>query len=315
LQTAATPYQRPPSYGTQSFQTDPAEYPVSEPLPKVDALLQTSGEATYTDDIPSPMGTLHAAFVVSTCANGTIQSIDASAALAAEGVVEFFSAKDVPGNNKWGPSIPDEEYFATSTVSYCGQPIGLIVADTQAHADAAAKLVNVTYTNVLPPIITIDQAIGANSFFPALPGIPTQMKNGDVNSGFSQSPNIITGSVSCGNQYHFYMETQSAFAIPQEGGSLTVHHACQWPTFIQQNITNALGKHANQVEVKVRRCGGGYGGKITRNTFVAVGCALAADKLGVPVKSYVDINTCMEILAVGTLTKRTTKLGSTTAAS
>lgn len=47
------------SSGEQSFQTDPSEYPVSKPIPKLKAHQQTSGEAQYTDDIPSPEGKFH----------------------------------------------------------------------------------------------------------------------------------------------------------------------------------------------------------------------------------------------------------------
>ena len=79
------PFVRPISSGSQSFTTDPSEYPVSEPLPKISALLQTSGQAQYTDDLPITPGTLFAAFAVSTVGPATLAGLDLSAALGAPG--------------------------------------------------------------------------------------------------------------------------------------------------------------------------------------------------------------------------------------
>ncbi len=75
------PFVRGVSSGTQSFTTDPSEYPVSEPLPKLSALLQTSGQAQYTDDLPITPGTLFAAFAVSSLGPATLAAIDVSEAL------------------------------------------------------------------------------------------------------------------------------------------------------------------------------------------------------------------------------------------
>ena len=43
-------------------------------------------------------------------------------------------------------------------VEYAGQAIALVLANTQAQADAAALLVTATYTDVVPPILTIADA-------------------------------------------------------------------------------------------------------------------------------------------------------------
>ncbi len=134
-----------------------SEYPVSEPIPKLSSKIQASGEAKYTvDEAPLP-GTLYASFVTSSTACATISSIDASAALQCPGVVGFYCAKDIPeAKNKWGPEIQDEEIFASTQVAYYGQCVGMILADTQAHADFAALQVVVNFTNVQTPILTLE---------------------------------------------------------------------------------------------------------------------------------------------------------------
>ncbi len=64
-------------------------------------------------------------------AHAEILSIDDSAAIAMSGVKAFVTAKDVPGHNEFGAIAHDEEVFATSKVVCVGQPIGMIVAETQ----------------------------------------------------------------------------------------------------------------------------------------------------------------------------------------
>ncbi len=61
---------------------------------------QVTGEALYTDDIPTPPRGLYAAFVMSTKSHAEILSVDPSKALAYPGVVAYYGAKDIPGANQ-----------------------------------------------------------------------------------------------------------------------------------------------------------------------------------------------------------------------
>ena len=103
--------------------------------------------------------------VCSTVAHAKLLSVDPTAALAVPGVVRFLDVKDIPDG-----LVPfkvlggqDEEIFAKNEVLYEGHPIGAIVACNKAVARKAAALVKIEY-EVLKPILTIDDAIGANSF-------------------------------------------------------------------------------------------------------------------------------------------------------
>ena len=80
VKSAGVPYVRPLSSGQQSYDSVPAEYPVTEPMPKLSALQQTSGEAVYTTDIPTTSDLLHGAFVLAPQGNAKIVSVDTSAA-------------------------------------------------------------------------------------------------------------------------------------------------------------------------------------------------------------------------------------------
>lgn len=99
----------------------------------------------YTEDLPKPAGTLHAALVTSRTAHGRLVSVDPAEAVALPGVHGFFGAKDVPGNNRIGPVFQDEFVFAEEHVTCVGQPIGIIVADCPTTAKRAASLVKVRF--------------------------------------------------------------------------------------------------------------------------------------------------------------------------
>ncbi len=77
-----------------------------------------TGEAQYTDDIPSPIGTLYSALVTSTKAHARILNIDTTKAESCSGFVRFFCAKDILGENHIGPIFHDEEVFVSSEVKH-----------------------------------------------------------------------------------------------------------------------------------------------------------------------------------------------------
>ncbi len=87
LCVAAQPFVRGISRGWSAFSTDPSEYPVSQPIPKLTAILQTTGRTLYTDDQPILPTTLFAAFALSSIAQATLVSIDVSLALASPGLL------------------------------------------------------------------------------------------------------------------------------------------------------------------------------------------------------------------------------------
>lgn len=153
----------------------------------MEAIQQTSGEAQYCNDLPPYPGEVFCAYVLTKIANGKIESIDASKALAMKGVVAFFTAKDVPGKNLCISAasqmlmlINDEILFAEKDVIYAGQPVGVIVAETHNLANEAAKLVEIKYSETLKkkPVITIEDALESKDetrFFQSI-NIPAQKK-------------------------------------------------------------------------------------------------------------------------------------------
>ncbi len=126
-------------------------YPVTEPMTKLNAYCQTSGEAKYVFDMPPFSNQLHGVFIQSKLANckfklfkldfsidvysfsfikGKLDQIDSSEASKMPGVAKILFASDIPGQNNYFSifgQVPDE-LFATSSILYAGQGIGLVLA-------------------------------------------------------------------------------------------------------------------------------------------------------------------------------------------
>ncbi len=257
---------------------------VAKPLPHDAAKLHVTGAARYVDDIPTPTGTLSLAFGQSEIAHGAIISIDLSEVRAAEGVVEVLTAEDLPFDNDVSPSTHDEPLLAKGTVHYVGQPVFMVVAKTHLLARKAACMGKIEYVEK-SALLSIDDALAANSRFEEGPRI---YQKGDAAKAIETAPRKISGVIEMGGQEHFYLESQAALALPQEGGDMVVHSSTQHPTEIQHKVAEALGVPMNAVRVEVRRMGGGFGGKESQGNALAVACAIAAHLTGQPCKMRYD---------------------------
>src|SRR5690242_20711009 len=171
------------------------------------AHLHVSGRALYTDDVPLPANTLHAAFGLSSIAHGRIRSMDLAPVLASPGVVAIATAADVPGENNYGSAVHDDPIFAAGLVEYAGAPVFAVAAATYAAARKAARCAKVDY-EPLPAILDIRAALAANTTV-----LPTQLLvRGQPHEVLEQAPHRLKGTVQVGGQDHFYLEGQIAIA-------------------------------------------------------------------------------------------------------
>ena len=245
------------------------------------ALLHVTGEATYTDDMAELRGTLYAALVLSPVAHGELlgEGIDRAALLAQSEVVAVFTAQDIPGENNCGPIIHDDQFLAQGIVQFLGQPVAVVVARSIIAARQAARAAKVAVKE-LPPILSIDEALAAQSFV-----LPTRgITRGEPAAAIAGAPLRISGRTECGQQEQFYLEGQIAYAVPREDGQLTIYVSTQHPDGNQREAAAALNLSAKDVEVICRRMGGGFGGKEGNSSIFSQSAALAAFKLQRPVK-------------------------------
>uniref|UniRef100_A0A8D1S9K3 FAD-binding PCMH-type domain-containing protein n=1 Tax=Sus scrofa TaxID=9823 RepID=A0A8D1S9K3_PIG len=280
--------------GIQTFQcvdpSQPPQDPVGHPVMHQSAIKHATGEAVFVDDMPPIAQELFLAVVTSTRAHAKIISIDTSEALALPGVVDVITAEDVPGDNNHQGEI----FYAQNEVICVGQIVCTVAADTYAHAKEAAKKVKIAYEDLEPRIITIEQALEHNSFL----SVEKKIEQGNVEQAFKYVDQIIEGEVHVEGQEHFYMETQTILAIPQEEDKeMVLHLGTQFPTHVQVSGSAALNVPRSRIACHMKRAGGAFGGKVTKPALLGAVCAVAANKTGRPIRFVLERGNDMLITA------------------
>ena len=256
--------------------------------PHESAHLHVAGSAPYTDDLPELAGTLHAALGLSPLAHGVIEAMDLAAVRAVPGVVDVFTARDIPGVNDCGSLIHDDPILAGEvgdTLRYWGQPVFAVIATTrEAARRAAAKAGDVIRARALPPVLTPQAAHAAQQYVvPAM-----HLQRGDARGAIAAAPHRLRAEFEVGGQEQFYLEGQISYALPQEDGGMKVLCSTQHPSEMQHLVAHALRRPAHAVQVECRRMGGGFGGKESQSALFACIASIAAVRSRAPVKLRVD---------------------------
>jgi len=290
LQTATVPwFVRGVSSGTQSYAAPTAsEAPASVAMPKLEAIEQTSGRALYTDDSVATPDTLFAAVVLCPQGNCTLVSCDATTASTVNGFVKMLTAADMPAaQNAW----QNGQLLSSGPIACAGTVVAVVLAKTWLAAQTAAQMVSVTVKDAKANIVTVDQAVAANSFFTLPPppqAPPMSVGRGDPDAAIAAAgTNTYSGSVQLGYQYHFHLENHATLVVPKEDG-LDITCATQAPPMIQATCATATGLPQSKCVVSVKRCGGGFGGKITSSILgagIAAYCAYTEQR---PVKLVIN---------------------------
>ncbi|XP_045464415.1 indole-3-acetaldehyde oxidase-like [Harmonia axyridis] len=275
---------RPVSNGVQDYETSESLYPLTKAIPKLEALAQTTGQAQYIDDIPDHPHQLYGKFVLADAKpNSKIIKINAKKALAMKGVVRLFTKDDIPGENNFFPKELGfgivERLFCDKVVEYNQQPIGLLVATNREILQDAVDLIEVEYTPTKEaPLVTIRDILKAK----ATDRLIKEKEQKPVKTG-DDVKHKIKGRYDLTGQYHFHMELQCCLAIPSEDG-LEVYPSTQWMDAVQIGIAKVLNVPHNKIRINVRRLGGGFGAKISRNNIISCAAGLAAWLLKRPVR-------------------------------
>ena len=249
-----------------------------------------TGTARYIDDIPTPSNTVVVIPGLSPVAKGFITKLDLDKVRAHDGIIAVMTKDDIPGLNDVSPVFGDDPMLADGRVDYAGQIIYAVVAEDVRTARAAMTKAIVEITPE-DPVLTIDQALEEKLFLDR----PFTLSKGDAASAIENAPHHIEGEFYIGGQEHFYLEGQAALALPDENRQITVHVSTQHPTEAQHKVADMLGYSHHDVQVEVRRMGGGFGGKESQGNHPACLSALAATLTGRPAKMIYDRDDDMKI--------------------
>lgn len=270
-----------PAFSLAPWGADAALTHVGARALRVDALVKASGRPGYTTDIRRPHQ-VDACIVRSHVARGRVVSVDTTAALALPGVLDVLLASDAPARTK---------LFA-SEITYYGQPLAAVCAESVEIAERAASLI-VVEVEKLRHSSTVAQAIAPDAA-PVRPGLtnnllfkePRTNLRGDVAAGLAAADVTITREVRTPCVLHTALEPHSAVA-EWDGDHLTVWESTQGIFRVRDNLAKNLGIPLTNVRVICEAMGGGFGAKnyAAAHTYIA---ALFAKRLGRAVSCVVD---------------------------
>lgn len=270
-----------------------AKASVGTSLPRIDAPGKVIGETEYSGDRHLP-GTLHMKTLMAERPHARVREIRIEKALAAPGVAAIYTAKDVPVN-EYGLQIPDQPVLCgpgaskpyTDIVRFVGDRVAAVVAETEAQAAEAMKLIEVDYED-RPPLT--DPVTAMRPEAPILHPdrgdtnvcVHYKIRKGNVDEAFASADVIVEGEYHTPVQEHAYLQPEAGLAYIDEEGRIVVESAGQWTHADRKSIAHALNVPEEQVRVIYPAIGGAFGGR--EDLSVQIVLALAAMKLKRPVK-------------------------------
>ena len=209
---------------------------VAAALPHESAVGHVTGAARYVDDLwPDVAHVAHGWPVQVPHAHARVLRIDAEPRARRRASSPCSPATTCRARTT--SASPSDEPLFPSEVCFAGQAVAWVIAESEEQARVAAGLVGVDY-EPLPAILTIEQAIAADSFLTA----GDRLARGDAAAALRTAPRRLEGEFVIGGQEHFYLETQAALAYRDEDGGMLVHSSTQHPTEMQEIVAAVLGR-------------------------------------------------------------------------
>jgi CO/xanthine dehydrogenase Mo-binding subunit len=230
---------------------------------------RVSGRFTFSVD-RRVAGAVHACAVRSTVPHGRIDRIDVEEALALPDVLAVVTGADVTSDdsmaNCHGENRADQPVLAFDKVRYVGEPVAVVVAQTRAVAEEAARLVVPEITE-LPFVESHEEA--------ALPGAPVlhdewpenecgswTLRHGDAEAAMTTADVVHTATYRSPTANHAPMEPHVATASWLPDGTLEVWTGTQSPYPVRKRLADIFGLPEDGVRIRADNLGGAFGGKL-----------------------------------------------------
>jgi len=276
---------------------------------RLDGEAKVRGATRYAADL-RVHGLLHARLVLAAEAHGRITRIDGSGALAVPGVVAVLTADDLPFVE--GASGRAGQPLARGEIVFSGQPVALVVAETEAAATDGVDHVIVDVTP-LPAVLDVEAAMAPGAALARVDAASGEgadvgaahaavdgaddgtaeeelsanvagrqrMAVGDAAAALAGGAAIASGRFTTSWMYQAYLEPQAATAWLEPEGELVVSSSTQGAFSTRQQLADLLGWSHDRVRVRPAPLGGAFGGKLM---IVEPLAAAAAVVLGRPVR-------------------------------
>jgi aldehyde oxidoreductase len=246
----------------------------SSPVKK-DALPKVTGAPIYAADLTFEH-LLYGKLLLSRYPSARIININRQQALSAPGVVRVLTAEDIPGRKSFGLLNPHQPVLAADVVRYAGEPLALVLAESEAQATSALSLVEVEY-EPLPGLFSAEDGLKDDAPLVHPAGNlmhHVAVRKGDIEKAFAEAAVIVEGEYTTPMVEHAYLEPEAAVARLEDDGVVSVWTASQGSAVFREMIAASLDLPLEKVRVIYTPAGGAFGGK--EEPTVQIHCALGA---------------------------------------
>jgi len=253
---------------------------IGKPTSRVDGRAKVTGEAQYAGEFNVP-GLAYASVVTSTIATGRIARIDASAALAVEGVIDVLTHKNRSRMARTDQAYHDDvapddgspfRPLYDDKIKFNGQPIALVLAEEWEIARFAASLVRAEYK---PEDFATDLLARLDDAFVV---DKPQKPRGNADKAFAAADVRHEAEYFIPTEHHNPMEMFAATVVWNGDGKLTIYDKTQGVQNVQRYICGIFGLKTDDVQVRSPFVGGAFGSGL-RPQYEVVLSVLAAQAL------------------------------------
>jgi CO/xanthine dehydrogenase Mo-binding subunit len=244
---------------------------VGKAYTRVDALAKVTGSALFPGDIDM-QNQLYMKLLFSEHAHAIVLSIDVNEAKQVPGVIEIFTAADVP-NNEYGLIMPDQPVLCgpgsnkpfADRVRFLGDQVAAVVAESEEIAEKAVKLIRVEYKPL--PHFSDPRKSKDNTELLIHPDRDSnvfchdRIRHGDVRKGFEQADIIIEGVYQTPAQEHAFLQPEAGIAYIDDEGRVTFEASGQWIHEEAEQVAHALNLPMSKVRCIHPAIGGAFGGR------------------------------------------------------
>jgi len=237
-------------------------------------LSKVTGEAKYGDDLYEE-AMLFGKVLWSAHPHAEIIGVRSEAAERMPGVSLVLTAKDVPGVNKIGILRRDQPAIAGDKVRFIGDPVAVVLAETEEIAEQAVQQIQVEY-RPLPGVFSPEEAVAPDAPLIHETGNichQAHIERGDVERAFQEAAVVVERTYTTPFIEHAFMEPESGVARPTDDGGVTIEIGTQCAFDDRAQLAEALALPVEKIRVKQIPMGGAFGGKedIILHFFLALG--------------------------------------------
>ncbi len=285
---------------------------IGAPVSRVDGPLKVKGEARFAAEFPLD-GMVYGALAYSTIPKGRIAAFDTSAAEAAPGVVLVMTHRNAPKMKALpffmaaqkaaaGDNLP---VMQDDRIHWNGQPIAIVLAETQEQADHAKSLIRTSY-EAEPAVTGFAQAKAAGLHRAEFGGEALKHEIKDAEAALTAAPYRVDETYQTPRHNHNAIELH-AVTVAWNGDELLVHDASQCVSHVAWSLAKAFGLEEKQVHVTSPFVGGGFGGKTLWQHHVLA--AAASRVAGRPVRLTLSREGVYRVVGGRTVTEQRVAIG------